>query len=154
MQNIFEQSWFNLEPIFILESCQEQMITSNRIELQISNTTHFKEHFKAFLMVIWFLYLHNLDVEKKHFSQGPWIPILVLGEIWTGNIWELITAKPTKPLTYTTSQLKDLFKIFPTVILFLCLFWYKAWEILQNKFTVNFFLLSLCKQKFSHSKLE
>merc|ERR1712055_268488 len=40
----------NLEPILILKSCQEQMITSKRIKLQTSNTTYIKDHFKTFLM--------------------------------------------------------------------------------------------------------
>ena len=139
MQNKFEQSWSNLEPIFILESCQEQMITSKRIELQTSNTTHLKEHFKAFIIVIWFLHLHDLDVEKKSASLKVHEFQLGFGGNLNRHIWELITAKPMKPLTYTNSQLKDLFKTFPMVILFLCLFWYKAWQILQNKFTVIFF---------------
>ena len=60
---------YNLEQIFIFECCQEQMITSKRIKLQTSNTTHLKENFKTFLTLIWFLYLHVLDIEKKnHFS--------------------------------------------------------------------------------------
>ena len=84
MQNKFEQSWSNLEPIFILESCQEQMITSKRIELQTSNTTHLKEHFQAFLIVIWFLHLHDLDVEKKVLLLRSMNSNLGLGEIWTG----------------------------------------------------------------------
>jgi hypothetical protein len=51
--------------MFILESWKDQMITSKRIELQISNTTHIKEHFKAVPMVMWFLHLHDWDIEKK-----------------------------------------------------------------------------------------
>ena len=50
----------NLEPMFILESCKDQMITSKRIELQISNTTHLKELFKA-----WVFQLFDWDIENK-----------------------------------------------------------------------------------------
>jgi len=41
------------------------MITSKRIELQISNTTHMKEHFKAVPTVMWFLHLHDWNIEEK-----------------------------------------------------------------------------------------
>ena len=37
------------------------------------------------------------------------------------HLWKLIAAKRMKRLTFTTSRLKDLFKTFPSVILFLCL---------------------------------
>ena len=110
---------YNLEQIFIFECCQEQMITSKRIKLQTSNTTHLKENFKTFLTLIWFLYLHILDVEKKSISIKVHEFRFWFGRNLNGHIWELIMAKPLKPLTYITSQLKDLFKTFPTVIWFL-----------------------------------
>ena len=45
-----------------------KIITFKQIKLQTSNTTHLKKYFNTFPIFIWFLHLHDLDVEiiQKH----------------------------------------------------------------------------------------
>merc|ERR1712055_655538 len=59
----------NLEPILILKSCQEQMITSKRIKLQTSNTTYIKDHFKTFLMASRLYYRQYCNLNSPEGSK-------------------------------------------------------------------------------------
>ena len=93
---------YNLKTNLHFGRCQEQMITSKRIKLQTSNTTHLKEHFKIFPTVIWFLYLHDLDVEKKTIFLMSMNFGVDQGVIWTSisessllpNEWSYYLVQP------------------------------------------------------------